>query len=120
MSSSPLVRERIRRRPPVSSPPAERLPVARVLVDTPHAHLDRPFDYLVCADQSEACVPGCRVRVGFAGKVVDGYVVERVVSSDHEGRLAPLRRVVSDQVVLTAGGGPAVPRCRREVRGQHE
>src|SRR5687767_3840825 len=26
--------------------PAETLPVARVLVDVPLAHLDRPFDYL--------------------------------------------------------------------------
>ena len=30
-------------------PPAEHLPVARVAVDVPLAHLDRPFDYLVPA-----------------------------------------------------------------------
>ncbi|HEY1343892.1 MAG TPA: hypothetical protein VGF54_02745, partial [Streptosporangiaceae bacterium] len=28
-------------------PPAEQLPVARIAVDVPLAHLDRPFDYLV-------------------------------------------------------------------------
>ncbi|HET7326665.1 MAG TPA: primosomal protein N' [Nocardioidaceae bacterium] len=107
-----LVRERIRRsKPPAAPGAAEELPVARVLVSTPHPHLDRPFDYLVSADQSAACVPGCRVKVRFAGKEVDGYVIERVGSSGHPGRLAPLRRVVSSEAVLT----PAVQRLCRDV-----
>jgi primosomal protein N' (replication factor Y) len=38
--------------------------------------------------------------VRFAGQDVDGFVVERVDASDHEGRLAPLRRVVSAEPVL--------------------
>ncbi|MEZ5094232.1 primosomal protein N' [Nocardioides sp.] len=81
---------------------AEIDPVARVLVDLPLAHLDRPFDYLVPASMGEAAVPGCRVKVRFAGQDVDGFVVERVAESDHPGRLAPLRRVVSPEPVLTA------------------
>jgi len=98
-----LVRERIRRsKPPEASGPADELPVARVLVDTPLAHLDRHFDYLVPSDQSEACVPGCRVKVRFAGQEVGGFVRERVARSEHTGRLAPLRRVVSAEPVLTA------------------
>ena len=36
----------------------------------------------------------------FAGQDVDGYVVERVATSDHAGRLTPLRRVVSAEPVL--------------------
>ena len=44
-------------RPPRSSPPTID-PVARVLVDVPLAHLDRPFDYLVPATMAEAAVPG--------------------------------------------------------------
>ena len=45
-------------------------------------------------------MPGCRVKVRFAGQDVDGFVVERADASDHEGRLAPLRRVVSAEPVL--------------------
>src|SRR5690606_7483649 len=74
---------------------ADELPVARVVVDTPLPHLDRPFDYLVPAKLADACVAGCRVRVRFAGTLVDGYVLERVERSEHEGRLAYLDRVVS-------------------------
>ena len=36
-----------RRRSSAAKPPAAHLPVARVLVDVPLAHLDRHFDYLV-------------------------------------------------------------------------
>ena len=81
--------------------PAPTDPVARVLVDLPLAHLDRPFDYLVPVKAAETAVPGARVKVRFAGQDVDGYVVERVAGSDHPGRLAPLRRVVSAEPVLS-------------------
>ena len=81
--------------------PAPDLPVARVLVDVPLAHLDRPFDYLVPAKLHERVVPGSRVKVRFAGQEVDGFVVERVAQSEHPGRLAPLRRAVSAEPVLT-------------------
>ncbi|MGZ5401413.1 MAG: primosomal protein N' family DNA-binding protein, partial [Nocardioides sp.] len=81
--------------------PAPIDPVARVLVDLPLAHLDRPFDYLVPVKDAETAVPGARVKVRFAGQDVDGYVVERVAGSDHPGRLAPLRRVVSAEPVLS-------------------
>jgi primosomal protein N' (replication factor Y) (superfamily II helicase) len=80
--------------------PAPRLPVARVLVDVPLAHLDRPFDYLVPRKLDEQVVGGSRVRVRFAGQDVDGFVVERAAESAHEGRLAPLRRAVSAEPVL--------------------
>ncbi len=75
-------------------------PVARVLVDTGLAHLDRTFDYLVPASLSEEAVPGARVKVRFAGKDVDGFVVERAQASEHDGRLQSLRRVVSSVPVL--------------------
>ena len=52
-------------------------PVAHVLVDTPLAHLDRPFDYAVPASMAESAVPGARVKVRFAGKDLDGFVVAR-------------------------------------------
>ncbi|GGD19900.1 primosomal protein N' [Nocardioides daphniae] len=81
--------------------PAEVDPVARVLVDVPLAHLDRPFDYLVPQSMDDAVQPGIRVKVRFAGQDVDGYVVERAPGTDHDGRLTPLRRVVSPERVLT-------------------
>lgn len=81
---------------------AAELPVARVAVDIPLPHLDRAFDYLVEESQSEDAQPGTRVRVRFAGQLVDGYVLERVERTEHEGRLAFLDRAVSPDVVLNA------------------
>ncbi len=80
--------------------PADVDPVARVLLDVPLAHLDRPFDYAVPVAMGEAAQPGVRVRVRFAGADVDGFVVERRADTDHQGRLQPLRRVVSPERVL--------------------
>ncbi|MBX6721926.1 MAG: primosome assembly protein PriA, partial [Dactylosporangium sp.] len=82
--------------------PAGALPVARVAVDVPLPHLDRPFDYLVPAELHETAVPGVRVRVRFAGQLVDGFVLSRAEESAHPGRLAFLERVVSPEPVLTA------------------
>jgi primosomal protein N' (replication factor Y) len=80
---------------------SETLPVARVAVDISLAHLDRPFDYLVPASMDATAVPGCRVRVRFAGQLVDGYLLERVQTSEHQGRLARIERVISPEPVLT-------------------
>ena len=80
---------------------SERLPVARGAVDISLAHLDRPFDYLVPASMDRTAVPGCRVRVRFAGQLVDGYLLDRVQTSEHQGRLARLERVISPEPVLT-------------------
>lgn len=79
---------------------AEVDPVARVLVDVPLAHLDRPFDYAVRTADADTAVPGARVKVRFAGQDVDGFVLARAATSDHNGRLQPLRRVLSAEPVL--------------------
>jgi primosomal protein N' (replication factor Y) (superfamily II helicase) len=94
------VRARRPRRAAQAEPPAETDPVARVLVDTPLAHLDRPFDYAVPASMAGVAVPGARVKVRFAGKALDGFVVGRSAHSDHTGSLTPLQRVVSAEPVL--------------------
>jgi primosomal protein N' (replication factor Y) len=91
---------RNRRQPRPPAEPAATDPVARVLVDLPLAHLDRPFDYLVPATYAEQAVPGARVKVRFAGQDVDGFVLARAAASEHDGRLQPLRRVVSGEPVL--------------------
>ncbi len=64
-------------------------------------HLDREFDYLVSAEQSDDAQPGTRVRVRFHGRLVDAYVLERLSSTDHIGQLGWLDRVVSAEPVLT-------------------
>lgn len=77
------------------------LPVATVAVDLPLAHLDRPFDYVVPASMHDVAVPGCRVKVRFAGRDVSGFLVARAEVSTHAGALAPLRSVVSAEPVLS-------------------
>lgn len=86
-------------------------PVARVAVDVSLSHLDRPFDYAVTLAQDLEAVPGARVRVRFAGQLRDGYIVERVAETDHQGRLTPLHKIVSVEPVLT----PEVARLIRRV-----
>ncbi|GAY11745.1 helicase PriA [Pseudonocardia sp. N23] len=82
--------------------PAAVAPVARVAVDVPLAHLDRPFDYRVPTHLDDVAVPGVRLRVRFAGRLVDGFLLERTEESGHGGRLAWVEKVVSPEPVLTS------------------
>lgn len=104
-SQLPLVG--LARRPGRRTAPAGELaatdPVAEVAVDVSLPHLDRPFEYAVPASMAEDARPGVRVRVRFAGQDVEGYLLARKPAAEHPGRLAPLRRVVSPEPVLTPG-----------------
>lgn len=90
---------------------AESRPVARVLVDKGLVHLDRYFDYAVPAAMDAEAQPGVRVRVRFGageregrregGRLINGFVVERVAESEFAGVLAPLAQVLSPEPVLT-------------------
>ncbi|KAA1033825.1 primosomal protein N' [Pseudonocardia sp. EV170527-09] len=82
--------------------PAAVRPVARVLVDVALPHLDRTFDYRVPTHLDDAAAPGVRVRVRFAGRMVDGFLLERSEDTAHAGRLAWVDKVVSPEPVLTA------------------
>ena len=82
-----------------------------MIVDVPLAHLDRPFDYAVSDDMAADLRAGCRVRVRFAGQLVDGFVLALAESSDHSGKLAPLAKLVSGEPVLT----PEVAALARSV-----
>ena len=95
--------------------PAERQPIARVCVDVPLAHLDRPFDYLISAADDEAAQPGVRVKVRFAGQAVGGFLLERAESSPHGGKLAYLDKVVSAERVLD----PEVAQLARAVADRY-
>ncbi|GAA4424448.1 primosomal protein N' [Georgenia halophila] len=84
-------------------------PVARVLVDVPLPHLDRPFDYRVPPELAANAVPGARVRVRFAGQDRQAFVLERRTETDHRGTLTPVRRASSPVPVLSP---PVLRLCR--------
>ncbi|WP_336707260.1 primosomal protein N' [Oerskovia sp. USHLN155] len=80
---------------------ASALPVARVVLDLVPHHLDQTFDYLVPASMADGAQPGVRVKARFGPQEVDGFVLARAEDSDHDGRLVPLKRLVSPERVLT-------------------
>ncbi|MDH4120250.1 MAG: primosomal protein N' [Deltaproteobacteria bacterium] len=77
---------------PEPSEPLERLPIARVAVETP---LRRVFDYQVPKAISARAVPGSRVMVPFGRRTVAGVVVERRRSSP----LDPVRLKAAKEVL---------------------
>ncbi|GAA3216552.1 primosomal protein N' [Actinocorallia longicatena] len=95
--------------------PAAELPVARIAVEVPLPHLDRTFDYLVPDKLADKAVPGCRVRVRFSGKLMDGFLLERLAETEHEGRMAFLERVISPEPVLT----PEIAALARELADRY-
>lgn len=84
-------------------------------MDVGLAHLDRPFDYLVPAELDDVAVPGTRVKVRFAGQLVDGWLLSRADDSGHTGRLAYLEKVVSPEPVLA----PEIARLARAVADRY-
>jgi primosomal protein N' (replication factor Y) len=94
---------------------ATELPVARICVEVPLPHLDRPFDYLVPAALDAAAVPGVRVKVRFSGQLADGYLLERVADSGHDGRLQFLDKVVSPEPVLR----PEIAALARQIADRY-
>lgn len=108
-------RSAVRRRTAEGLEPAASLPVARVCIDLPPAHLDRVFEYLVPEALSADAVPGTRVKVRFGRQDVDGYVLARTPDAEHDGALQPLRRVVSAEPVLSE----AVARLARAVADRY-
>ena len=81
-------------------PIAKNAPVAHIIIDSPLPHLDRVFDYAVPEKFSETAQPGVRVRVRFAGKLTDGWLISRSDESEHPGTLAALTNVISPEVAL--------------------
>ncbi len=77
-------------------------PIARVLLDSPLPQLDRLFDYAVPAALDADAQPGVRVKVPLrsAGRMVDGYIVERGFAEPIDRPLSDLESVVSPVPVL--------------------
>jgi primosomal protein N' (replication factor Y) len=106
-----LIRQSPRRRPTRNA--ATELPIARVSVDTGLAHLDRLFDYLVDESDGVDAQPGVRVRVPFAGRTFDGFVIARVSESEHAKVF--LSKVVSPEIVLK----PDIVQLARQVADRY-
>lgn len=80
---------------------SDSAPIAQVMIDSPLPHLDHVFDYAV-PQNADSAVAGSRVRVRFAGRLTDGFVVGRLDAAEHAGTLRPLERVIGVEPVLTA------------------
>ncbi|MGO1971693.1 MAG: primosomal protein N' [Propionibacteriaceae bacterium] len=83
--------------PPLVDAPVR---VAHVAVDVSLPHLDRAFDYAITPAQDTDAVVGARVRVRFAGRLRDGFILSVDHETEHPGKLAPLEKVVSAEPVL--------------------
>ena len=67
--------------------------VAEVIVDIAGSEVDRIFEYTAI----EGVHPGCRVRVPFGGRVIDGYVMRLKEESEFDpSRLKPVAAVVDE------------------------
>ncbi len=79
---------------------ATELPVARLWVDNSLSHLDGTYDYLVPQRLDTAVRAGVRVGVNFAGREVEGLVLERVGATSFAG-LKMISSVLSPVVVAS-------------------
>lgn len=75
--------------------------IARVAVDTSLGHLDRSFDYQVPSSMVDTIAVGSRVRVRFAGRLVDGYVLDLGDTTDFGARLSSISSLTSTESVMT-------------------
>ena len=76
------------------------LAVAQVAVDVPLAHLDRFFDYEIPEALLETAVAGCRVKVPFAGRTREGWLIS-FGEAQPGMKLLKLKTVVSSEPVLS-------------------
>ena len=103
------------KKPKAPVPLAPTNPVAQVIIDSPVPHLDRIFDYAVPEKLDQIAIPGVRVRIRFAGRLTDGFLVSRSSTSEHAGELIPLTNVVSPEVVLL----PQILKLANEVANRN-
>ncbi|WP_232820279.1 primosomal protein N' [Brachybacterium sp. YJGR34] len=88
----------------------EERPVASVRLIGVLPHLDRPFEYAV-TPETAAAGPGMRVRVRFSGRDTEGIVLGRHERPSTDRALAPLHRLVSEDVVVA----PAMMRALEDL-----
>ena len=100
MTSSPL-RLRVQKVERGDGTASTQLPVARLWVDTGLSHLEPTYDYLVPQSLDADVSVGVKVLVDFAGRKVDGFVIERINNSS-VGNLKFIEKVTSPVPLLTA------------------
>lgn len=113
-SGSALGRRGVLTEPTTSVPGPQ---IAQVRVDVVVPHLDRPFDYAIPADLRDRVVPGVRVRVRFAGRLVNGFVTAVQETTEHADQLKPIDRVIGDEVVLRPAMLPFIEAVARHYGG---
>lgn len=74
--------------------------IAKILPFLEVAHLDRLFDYRIPAHTT--VVVGQLVRVRFSGRLVNGLVYDITDTSDYQGKLAYVERVISPVIMADA------------------
>ncbi|MDO4760363.1 MAG: primosomal protein N' [Corynebacterium sp.] len=84
---------------PKTREPAPYAPVARVLPLLGISHLDRVFEYTIDTEQDALAQPGVLVRIRFAGRLINGLLLERSTSAQHTGKLQWLDRIISPEVI---------------------
>mgnify|MGYP003340210270 FL=1 len=67
-------------------------PIAKILVKTGVFHLDTPFDYQIPESLSDQITIGSRVAITFRSKKVEGFVVDRVSSTNSSAKLQIIER----------------------------
>lgn len=75
---------------------------ARVVIDSPLAQLDHPFDYTIPDELADSVLVGTRVKVtlGRSKQLLDAFVVDIVEGSDFSSSAVPLTELVSAAPVL--------------------
>ena len=81
---------------------AKSFSCARIWVDTGVFHLDAPFDYSVPEALDSLITCGVRVQVPFAGREVEGIVIERREAPQSAGRIRTISKVLSPHAVATS------------------
>ena len=74
---------------------------AQVIVDVPVKQVNRPFEYRIPAIFEGKIEVGMRVVVPFAGRSVQGFVVSIRPTSDFEGELKEIERLMDLEPVLS-------------------
>lgn len=73
--------------------------IAQVVVDVSNSEVDRLFDYLIPQDISVD--KGMRVAVNFAGREVEGFVIDVKENSEYDkNKLKPISRILDDEVLI--------------------
>ena len=73
--------------------------MVRVALPVP---VDELFDYTLSPGDAKLARPGCRVLVGFRGRLVPGVIVECAPSPHYEGALQPVEKLIDTEPAVSS------------------